>query len=296
MMRWTAGWLVALSLGILFADAARAQGPLFEEAVLEEPAQPEPYGEELAPAPAAVDGSPDLGTGDGEIVYFEPGVPQSRSCRRWLRRHGSCDCGGPVGLNGPILSELYIQTGVSNPVAGGFLNNTIECGWIIQGGGRSLFFNTELNRAWVVDFGVANITNNGNRPNLVLNLQGAQATVRNFNRTYVSLGLGREWYLRGNADSAGRAWRAGCDFGGRYGTARLDLNTNLTPLGFARTNDIFGALYLAAHTDLEFPWRCCHFILGTRLEWDHQWIDEIGPSESDNLENFNVLLNFGVRF
>src|SRR5437879_2606956 len=51
-------------------------------------------------------------------------------------------CCGPVGKNGPIAYEWYLRAGPSLPLGGtGGLANTVETGWLIQGGGRSLFFN-----------------------------------------------------------------------------------------------------------------------------------------------------------
>src|ERR1700682_1701067 len=53
------------------------------------------------------------------------------------------ECLGPMGANGPIRSELYLRAGPSVPIGGGFFNETLKTGWEIQGGGRTLFFNTQ---------------------------------------------------------------------------------------------------------------------------------------------------------
>ncbi|MGE3806210.1 MAG: hypothetical protein AB7K24_16185 [Gemmataceae bacterium] len=281
MMRIKAG-LGAIAITMLLAGMVRSQ-----DAYAPQPSS----GGETAPMPAEVDTVDPYG-----YEYADTFMPETRRARGWMHKYNSCACDAPIGLDGPILMEIYLQNGVSQPLSGGFLNNRLAAGWIIQGGGRSLFFNPVLDRAWVVDLSVANVCNNGNQPTLIVPFNGGLANVRNMNRTYVSVGLGREWYLMGTASADGPAWRAGCDFGGQYGTARIDFNTNTTVSGFARTNDIFGGMYVAAHTDFEMPWRCCVWFVGYRMEWNYQWLDEIGVEQNDNLANLNMLLNLGVRY
>src|SRR5262249_3695160 len=55
---------------------------------------------------------------------------------------GGPDCHGPVGGNGPVGWEVYLRSGVSLPFGGGALTSRLDPGWIIQGGARSLFFNS----------------------------------------------------------------------------------------------------------------------------------------------------------
>jgi hypothetical protein len=60
---------------------------------------------------------------------------------------------------------------------------------------------------------------------------------------------------------------------------------------------VLGGLYVAAHTDLEVPCGCCTWFAGYRMEWDYQWIDDIGVVNlEDNLSDLNLLLTVGVRY
>lgn len=205
-------------------------------------------------------------------------------------------CCGPVGGHGPIMSELYLRAGPSLPVSGGTLAHTLQTGWEIQGGGRSLFFNSSLDAAWTVDLSIGNIYNNGNRPNLAILFQGVfPTTVQALNRTFVSAGVGREWYLLAPAESQDTNWRVGADVGGRMGSARLDLNDATTTSGYRRLNDVLGAVYLSLHTDAEFPCGGFTFLAGFRAEWDYTWMDIYRGPKSD-IVDVNLLVTTGVRY
>jgi hypothetical protein len=60
-----------------------------------------------------------------------------------------------MGAHGPIMAELYVRNGPSIPVGGGVLGAVLNTGWMFQGGARSLFFNPEMTKAWVVDVGIS---------------------------------------------------------------------------------------------------------------------------------------------
>lgn len=208
------------------------------------------------------------------------------------------NCCGPVGGDGPILTELYLRTGLSLPVSGGTIGHTIGAGWEIQGGGRSLFFNPEMNSAWTVDLSLGNIYNNGNRTNLTYPFRGLTVSTQSLNRTFVTAGLGKEWYPLMPADnSAGVNWRAGFDGGGRLGVASLALNgaPALPATGFRRTTDVLSGLYVALHTDAEYPCGLATFLGGFRVEWDYTWMDPNGGPTGD-VEDVNFLLTGGLRF
>ena len=49
------------------------------------------------------------------------------------------DCCGPMGGNGPIKSEIYIESGLALPVAGNIMARSLEPGWDIQGGAAPCF-------------------------------------------------------------------------------------------------------------------------------------------------------------
>src|SRR5262249_48141453 len=100
------------------------------------------------------------------------------------------ECCGPIGANGPINTELYIRTGPCLPVGGGIFGHTLKTGWMIDGGGRSLFFNPQLDAAWTIDLGVSNIYNQGQHADIKIPIPTSPtattpASIRNLNRTTV---------------------------------------------------------------------------------------------------------------
>ena len=235
-----------------------------------------------------------------------PGVLSS-----WITyvRPGCC---GPVGGSGPIGTELYLRTGPSIPVEGGFLKHTLSVGWEEQGGGRALFFNQEQDAAWIVDLSLSNIYNHGQHSDkfarldnvLVPNSVGTatrvprvNVTVASLNRTLFNYGVGRDWYLFGGngncgCDGAdkGAAWKVGFDGGGRWGSAKIELHE------LKHRTDVITAAYAALHTDVEIPWKCCIWTFGLRLEWDYTWMQILQGRNDTHLQDANFLVNFGVRF
>jgi hypothetical protein len=121
-------------------------------------------------------------------------------------------------------------------------------------------------------------------------------TVRELNRTYVSLGLGHDWYLWGPAHVVGISpgelpnLRVGVEFGGRWGTADLRLNE------ITNREDTIGALYCAVYSDFEYPWHCCVFMAGLRLEYSYTWDDVLQHQNPSDAQDINLLVTAGVRF
>jgi hypothetical protein len=220
------------------------------------------------------------------------------------------ECCGPVGPDGPVKYELYMRVGPALPVEGAIFGHVLETGWMIEGGGRTLFFNPQQDAAWAVDLGVSNTYNAGQRSDihlplsvLVLDPFGTPTrvnfgrdpglpgvTVSHYNRTFVNLGFGREWYLNAPANAAGPKWRAGIDVGGRWGTAKLDLNEIRH-----RTGVVEGA-YVGLHTDVEIP--CCSWVLlaGFRVEWAYTWSEILQDQNNAEMEEVNFLFSVGARF
>lgn len=229
-------------------------------------------------APPPSEGATTPGTLSKWIAFPEPGC--------------CCFYGG----NGPIKSELFIRTGPSLPVHGGTLAHTLDTGWEIQGGGRSLFFNKCQDKAWFVELGLADIYNNGGHPNLRFDERGQRnMSVQAVNRTFVNLGIGREWYLLHPANYHGFNWRAGLDGGLQYGIGRVDFTDPDRSSGYFRRNGVVSGLYTAVHTDIEIPWNCCTALFGLRCEWSYQWTDILHDHTAD-LSNVNFLVTSGVRF
>jgi hypothetical protein len=251
---------------------------------------------------------------------------------KWIL--GTCPgCCGPVGGNGPVQMETYVRAGVSFPLPADRFSRTLSTGWEIAGGGRSLFFDPEQDAAWVIDLGISNIHYPGQHPDLQFKLlhifvpttanpftgqtgtaiinfvpkgklktvkgknngpntvtEPFGVTVANLNQTFVSVGGGREWYLWGTANCGEPTWRVGLDVGGRYGTEKLNLHQ------LRHRTDTIAGLYVAAHSDIEYPCGCCTFFGGVRVEWDYIWGDILQEQNVADTETINLLLTAGVRF
>jgi hypothetical protein len=229
-------------------------------------------------APAGVDpvtGKP-LPVQNSWIAYPQPG------------------CCGPVGGNGPIMMELFLRSGTVSPVGGTRMSSALGTGWEIWGGGRSLFFNTNRDKAFTVELGLMNTYNRGNG-SVTWNLLGNPATISSLNRTVAIGGLGWECFCKPVNDCCnGWNWRFGFDGGGGWGTANLGMNDDAFLSGFARINDHPGMLYGALHFDIEKSWGCCTWDIGARIEDDFTWMQVLGGGS--NMNSINALMNVNVRF
>src|SRR5581483_6878314 len=76
----------------------------------------------------------------------------------WIlyRRDNGCQC---ATTGGPMMVELFMRTGVSQPVGGKVLERELDTGWRIEGGGRSLFFDPTWKKAWTIEANIVNIYN-----------------------------------------------------------------------------------------------------------------------------------------
>jgi hypothetical protein len=95
----------------------------------------------------------------------QPGLPVNLCLSDWIVGCHGPGCCGPVGGNGPVQMEIYLQSGLDFPFSDGVFGHTLKgAGWIIQGGGRTLFFNPEQDAAWVVDLSISNVRDHGRNP------------------------------------------------------------------------------------------------------------------------------------
>jgi hypothetical protein len=229
----------------------------------------------------------------------EPMTISTSGLSSWITYRRPC-CEGPIGGDGPITYELYLQSGPTFPIGGGFFGHTLEDGWEIQGGGRTFFFNTDRDAAWTVDVSGSNMHNQGQHSDMFATLHNiivppgiratsVQVTTRDLNRTFFNLGGGREWFL-GAPDGDSPTWRFGVDAGWRYGSAKLKLHEIQH-----RTEEIEGT-WVSAHADVEIPCGCISFVGGVRLEWDYTWMHHILQSTDTNLQDINLLFTAGIRF
>jgi hypothetical protein len=288
-------WLGSLAVVLLGLGVVRGQG-----------VNP-PVGAPYAPTPMPYgSGAPGAPTGP---TTDPGGPPPNFTLSKWITGEHSPGCCGPLG-GGPIGSEIYLRSGVSFPVGGG-LSSSVKPGWDIEGGGRVLFFNREVDAAWTVDCGLSYIFNpasdkNGpftlfNVPVQTVNAVGQattlmvpniDVTVGNLNRTYVNLAGGREVWLLGTADSSHHDLnvRVGWDVGGGWGTEKMELNE------LKHRNDIISRLFLSIHTDAEVPCGSCILQAGLRLEYGYTWGDALQSHNNGDNQDINLTATIGVRF
>jgi hypothetical protein len=227
-------------------------------------------------------------------------------------------CCGPLGRNGRIGYELYFNTGINWGFGEGAFGRHLNTGVLVGGGGRSLFFNTTHDRAWVVDLGLSFIYNRGEPGHPVLayvrqppetDIFGnttpqpdviSDVAIRGLYRTTFNFAVGRDWWLWGAGSTGlenGSNLRVGGLVGGRWGTAHVDL----IPLdeaafgNYQRRQDTLMGFFLGAHTTVEIPMGSWILFGGLRTEWGYDWTNLIPPL-SGNLHNFNLMLTAGIRF
>ncbi len=227
----------------------------------------------------------------------------------WLR-YTRPDCCCPVGGNGPIQTELFIRTGPSLVIGGGILNQALETGWEVEGGGRSLFFNPDMSAAWTLEANLVYFYNQANAGNRIPIVQTTPAPappgnpptpvtpdqlhLREFHRTNVNVNVGREWFYTYRTQDWNIGWRYGIDGGGSLGTVRADFQMLTTRPH--RTGILYGET-VALHTDIEIPRGCCTMVSGFRLEYEHDSMPRVVQRQNNgNLSSLNFLWNLGVRF
>jgi hypothetical protein len=290
-------WLGGLVAALLGLGVAHGQGPSY------------PPGETAGvPAP-----SPAAGPNGSAPESGPPPVPPHPGLSDWIVGPRPACCCGPVGGSGLIRAESYLRTGASFPVGGGIFSRTLDNGWDIEGGVRSLFLNKADDAAWVIDLGITNIFNPGTNNGIVVGLKDVpvttpsiipggtptttlvpnlDVTIKNLNRTYVNLSGGREVWLLGTSESSRDQfnWRVGADFGGRWGTEKAEFN------GFHHRTASLGAVFVAVHSDIEFPIGWLIFFGGIRGEFGYTWSNILTtPNNSESID-INVLATLGFRF
>lgn len=241
-------------------------------------------------------------------------TPTRATLSEWILYPRDAGCCGPTGncKSGPILLETYFRTGPEFTVGGGVFNNVLETGWNVGGGGRSLFFNPEATKAWVIDLGVSNTHYNSNNRNPAVSLfnlpyldrsgqfgigvnraitiPAIDVGIISLNTTFVNLSGGKEYYLRGDAFNKDNSWRIGGDIGGRYGSGKTEF------VGFPNLKDTIGAVFLSIHSDLQIPFGKVNLISGIRLEWDYIWNGVLQSQNNSDLSNISLLYNGGIQF
>lgn len=283
--------LVLLGLGAARGqDRDLAQDPKYQPDLGDRRTAPQP---ELDPKPPTQIYPPQTGPSTW-IVY---------------RENPNCECCGPIGGCGPIRMELFAGTGPSLAIGGTLIESTLSDGWLVEGGGRSLFFNQDLTAAWNIDLKLSYVGNSSSssisypflapRTDPITGRRFVvtdQVTTAALHRTYVSLGLGREWFLPGPTLMGQSNFIFGVDGGARYGVVRLDVHNYNIVGQFQRTTDILWGGYGGVHFDWEIPRGCCTCILGFRTEFGYSKFEVPITLPQQHIYDLNFMLNAGVRF
>jgi hypothetical protein len=131
------------------------------------------------------------------------------------------------------------------------------------------------------------------RPDAFINTR-----IRGLTRTTFNFAFGRDWFLYGPGSPGNESgWnvRAGTDIGGRWGTAHIDLlRSDNNDFYFRRQNVTHGFTF-GTHLGWEKPMGGWIVFGGVRAEYTYDWMNIAPPVKSD-VQDINLLLNFGVRF
>jgi hypothetical protein len=299
-----AGVLAWLAGGVALAgDPIRPAGMFQSQPMESAPAAPAVTNSAASPGDAAV-----------PAITHPPALPAGSVCSPWTGPGGT-GCCGPVGGNGPILSEFFFRTGVNFLISGNILKDTLQSGTVQSFGARSLFFNPEGSKAWTAEIGIDYFFNNStkgdqefpidvisppNNPDIQTTLF---AGIREYHRAALHVAFGRELFMYAPAYNACRNFRFGWDLGGRYGYSRLNLNVfpenpddPTEREQFNKRADTFGTFFVSLHADAEFPvFECKSFVVGIRSEYGYNWSDIVQLFDSDTQE-VNIMLNFGLKY
>jgi hypothetical protein len=227
-------------------------------------------------------------------------------------------CCGPLGAHGQVAYELYLNTGPNMVFGSGEFTDRLNVGWIVGGGGRSMFFNPEGDAAWVIDLGLSYTYNRGSSQDfsdLFLRQQPLQdattgqlipqpdrlatSRIRGLHRTSFNFAVGRDWFRWGPGIPGGEpGWnvRVGADVGGRWGTSHIDVvPLDEGPNGYARRQKVFHGLFIGGHANCEVPLGGWIWTSGLTVQWGYDWMD-IAPPLKGDIQNVNFLLSTGFRF
>src|SRR5262249_15259775 len=198
---------------------------------------------------------------------------------------------------------------ISFPFGSGPLAKDLDPGWVIQGGARVLIFDATKLGAWTVDLGIGNINNHasGDHPATLRNIivpgpvnifgqsqaqvvPSIDVTFRRYNRTFVSAAFGREWYLWDPANSCGWMWRAGLDAGPRYGSNKVEMNE------LPHRTKVFGGVFVAVHSDVEWPCGACIYQAGIRVEYSFTASEILQDQNDADVHDIMLMFILGVWF
>jgi len=272
-------------------------------------------GQETAPPPRRVETGPAESLGAMTAAPTATAVPPGAYASPWYSDGPGC-C-GPMGRNGQVAYELHSETGPNLVFGSGEFTDRLHTGWIIAGGGRTLFFNPDGDAAWTIDLGLSYTYNRGSSADLSdvfirqppgTNQQtGAiipradiltTSRIRGLHRTSFNFAFGRDCFLWGPGNPGGEGgWnvRTGMELGGRWGTSHVDLVPGNAADSYSRRQAVFHGFYLSGHVNCEVPlggWIWCGGLTG---QYGYDWTNVIPPLKGD-VQNLNILLTSGFRF
>jgi hypothetical protein len=268
-----------------------------------------------SPTPTATISPPRFGSqapGSPDAAQdFDPTTTGPEGVSSWLAYPRWTDCCCRVGGHGPIDMELYVRSGASVPLPFGLFGTIMRTGWDVEGGVRSLFFNTAEDRAWTVDIGITNIQYNTTKDRKAVirafrqqtpnGIGGFNTTILPFfavtpsglNDTTLNLAFGREIYLFGSThdcNSKEWKWRVGFDGGGRWGSNKVDL------VEIQHKTSTVGGFFVSVHTDIEKPCGCAVFFTGLRMEYGYLWSNILQNQNNTDMQTINATFEVGLRY
>jgi hypothetical protein len=317
-------WLASLVVVLLGLRAARAQAPGYgSSAVGNPPANP------VAEAEAPFVDFGALGEPGARTGPRQPNWPPSE----WLLYPRSPGCCGPVGLNGPINTEVFLRSGIIWPFGGSDLVQSLNAGWEAELGGRVLFFDPSITRAWTVGLSISNIYNQHRTfvPTELLTripvrnsvgalaiaqaqaagqpLTGAALVQAQQNTTPVTLVVpSLDVTVRSLNQTfvnffGGREWylmgsgncSAGCSWRAGVDIGGSWGSADLELNEIRHRTGVDGGIFINAHTDIEVPFHCAILSGGILAQYGYIWTDLLQINPAD-FQYFGLLLTAGVRF
>jgi hypothetical protein len=272
---------LAVLLSLVAAFPADAQQPM--------PAAPMELNPAPVPAPAPA------GSANAVLSNGLTPLPNTAGAR-WVEENASL----PVGRNGPIGQESYLETGPTMPKGDGVFGLYLQTGWMVEGGFRALFFNAENSAAMTARVGLTYQENFG-KPNApTYKFFGTDVRTKALIRVSGVTAIGRDWFRpwNGRWNNSTNTFRFGADVGARWGTEILSLDVENDPVQnttFRHRSDVFGGVVVGVHADVEVPMRSWVWFGGLRWEFGYNWSNLL-PGQNSNIFDFNTLLATGFRY
>ncbi len=198
----------------------------------------------------------------------------------WTISLGVSNIYSQAQANPPVVTLTNVKTGLALPTGQSASSTSAQAAAAVQALGLPSSVASQLTSNVPTTTGV------------VVVLPTRQASVADYNQTFVNLAGGRVWYLLGDADCSRQQcnWRLGCEGGGRWGTARADFNE------IRHLTDTVGGLFTGVYTDIEYPCNCAILQGGVRCEYQYIWGDVLQHQNTSGYQSVILMITAGVRF